>query len=99
MIDRISREAGMASLFIKDQETAEAVARVARRMGTSKTNLVREAVRRIEAELDAGDAASSAPHRLKAREIVEQFWREHPLPPPTGLKADKAFFDELSGDS
>jgi antitoxin VapB len=32
------------------------------------------------------------------RERLEAFWREHPLPPPTGEKADKAFFDELSGD-
>jgi antitoxin VapB len=28
-----------------------------------------------------------------------QAWRDaNPLPPPTGLKADEAFFDELSGE-
>ena len=30
--------------------------------------------------------------------LLEKFWAEHPVPPPTGLPADKAFFDELSGD-
>jgi len=29
---------------------------------------------------------------------LEKLWAKHPLPPPTGEVADKAFFDELSGD-
>lgn len=86
----------MASLFIKDHKTAEAVARVAQRMATSKTSVVREAVLRLEAALDSAQPAGAA--KRSSREIIEQFWKEHPLPPPTGLKADKAFFDELSGD-
>ena len=82
----------MASLFIKDAETAALVARVAERSGVTKTALVRELASAREAELDRGDK------RVSSRERLQKFWREHPLPPPTGLKADKAFFDELSGD-
>lgn len=82
----------MASLFIKDPKTAELVARVAKRSGVTKTALVKELAEEREAQLDRGQA------RLSSRERLKKFWREHPLPPPTGLKADKAFFDELSGD-
>lgn len=31
------------------------------------------------------------------RDRLALLWEEHPLPPPTGQAADKAFFDELSG--
>lgn len=82
----------MASLFIEDPETAEAVARVARRMGTSETDVVRQAVRKVEDELDHGERVATM------RERLEKHWREHPLPPPTGVKADKAFFDRLWGE-
>jgi antitoxin VapB len=82
----------MASLYIKDEETAALVARVAKRSGLTKTALVRELAIAREAELNRGE------QHMSAREKLEKFWREHPLPPPTGLKADKAFFDELSGD-
>lgn len=82
----------MGALYIKDDETADLVRRVAARSGMTNTDLVRELAAAREAELNRGE------RRLTAREKLERFWREHPLPPPTGLKADKAFFDELSGD-
>ena len=82
----------MASLYIKDPETAAIVARVAERSGMTKTALVRELVEAREAELDRGERLMTSRERLK------KFWREHPLPPPTGLRADKTFYDELSGD-
>ncbi len=82
----------MASLFIKDSETADLVTRVAKRLGTTKTDAVHRAMAELEAGLDRFDLNPDAPEWLK------QFWRDHPIPPPTGLKADKAFFDELSGD-
>jgi hypothetical protein len=31
-------------------------------------------------------------------ERLAAWHKTHPLPPPTGKLADKAFFDELSGD-
>lgn len=82
----------MASLFIKDNKTASLAERVAKRLGTTKTEAVRRGLEAIEAEMDRSEP------RETARQKLERFWREHPLPPPTGLKADKAFYDELSGD-
>ncbi|WP_213979193.1 type II toxin-antitoxin system VapB family antitoxin [Sphingomonas sp. dw_22] len=82
----------MGALYIKDEDTAALVRRVAERSGLTNTALIRELAAAREAELNRGE------RRLSAREKLERFWREHPLPPPTGLKADKAFFDELSGD-
>jgi antitoxin VapB len=76
-------------LYIKDDSVAALVDQLAKARGLTKQDAVRQAV---QAELD----------RLKrsvpAQEWLEAFWRAHPLPPPTGLLADKAFFDELSGD-
>jgi antitoxin VapB len=82
----------MAALYIKDPDTAAMVARVAERSGMTKTALVRELAAAREAELDR------AAKPVSSRERLQKFWDEHPLPPPTGLLADKAFFDELSGD-
>lgn len=86
----------MASLYIKDTEANDLADELAGRRGLTKTAAVKMALRR-ELERDAPkSAASPSP---SAREITEQFWRERGgLPPPTGLKADKAFYDELSGE-
>lgn len=82
----------MASLYIKDAETAEMVARVAKRSGLTKTALVRELVAAREAQLEAEVKP------LTLRERLEKFWREHPLGEPTGLEADKAFYDSLNDE-
>ncbi|MGN7158643.1 type II toxin-antitoxin system VapB family antitoxin [Sphingomonas sp. SAFR-052] len=82
----------MASLYIKDAATAAAVARVAKRLGTSKTQVVRDAIRRVEDDLD------KTTRRQDLREWMREYRAKHPLPPPTGLKADKAFYDWLSGE-
>jgi antitoxin VapB len=82
----------MASLFIKDSETAALAAEIAARLGTTKTELVRDLLRRKKAEL--GDVAP----KPDFVEWIKQYRRDHPLPPPTGLKADKAFFDALWGE-
>jgi antitoxin VapB len=89
---RDNRETMMASLHIKDEETYDVVTRLAERTGVSKTALVRDLAKAREAEMDLQEK------RLNAREKLEKFWREHPLPPPTGLKADKAFYDSLWGE-
>lgn len=82
----------MSSLYIKDAGTTELATRIASRLGTSKTGAVKKALQAIEANMDRADRHPDAP------EWLQQFWRDHPLPPPSGLLADKAFFDELSGD-
>jgi antitoxin VapB len=76
-------------LYIKDDATAELVSQLAALRGLSKQAAVRLAVK---AELDR--AAASIP----LRERLAKLWDAHPLPPPTGKVADKAFFDELSSD-
>ena len=79
----------MASLYIKDERTSALVDQLARLRGTSKTEAVRSAV---EAEL-ARSRRTATP-----RERLEDFYRRYPLPESSGRVADKAFFDELSGD-
>lgn len=84
----------MASLYIKDDETAALAGRMAERLGTTKTATVKRALRELEAALST--------HRREPMqstvEWLREYRKEHPLPPPTGLKADKAFYDWLSGE-
>lgn len=82
----------MASLYIKDSETAEAVARLAKKRGVTKTQAVRDAVLRAEAELP------SLAERLDWISWIHRHRSANPLPKPTGQPADKAFFDEMWGE-
>ena len=74
-------------LFIKDDATADLVAQLARLRGTTKQAAVKQAVR---AELHR------AAQKVCLRVRFSQLRDLHPLPEPTGLEADKAFFDALS---
>jgi antitoxin VapB len=76
-------------LYIKDEATTQLVNELARQEGSSKQDAVKLAV---QAALD--QRAKDMP----LRERLALWRRLHPLPPPTGKIADKAFFDELSGD-
>ena len=76
-------------LYIKDDTTAGLVAQLAKKRGVSKQDAVRLAV---QAELRRMAEA------IPLRERISAWRKEHPMPPPTGQKADKAFFDELSGE-
>lgn len=79
----------MASLYIKDQETAALAERVSRRLGTSKTNAVRRALAALERTM---------PDRPSTNALLAKLddWRaRHPLPAETGKAADKAFYDQL----
>jgi antitoxin VapB len=80
----------MASLYIKDHETADLVRRVAARSGKTNTALIRELAKAREEELDHAE-----PTQLTPREKLEKFWRDHPRPRPAPFVADKAFFDNL----
>ena len=77
-------------LYIKDDTTAALVAELARKRGVSKQDAVRLAV---QAELRRIAEA------IPLRERIAAWRKEHPMPTPTRLKADKAFFDEISGES
>jgi antitoxin VapB len=76
-------------LYIKDDRTAELVAKLAKLRGVSKQEAVRMSV---AAELNR--AAEAIP----LRERFSALRQAHPLPPPTGHVADKAFFDALTGE-
>ena len=76
-------------LYIKDDTTAELVDQLAKLRGLTKQAAVEFAVR---AEL------KKAIEAVPLRERLSKLWDEHPLPPATGKAADKAFFDDLSGD-
>lgn len=86
----------MASLYIKSEKTADRVAQLAERLGLSKTATVDRALDEMAANLDRDER--DTPERRTAREKLIDFWDGDPLPPPTGLKADKAFFDRLWGE-
>jgi len=76
-------------LYIKDDYTAGLVDQLARLRGLSKQDAVKMAV---QAELDR--AANLVPLRDRFAAVRA----EHPLPPSTGERADKAFFDEVAGE-
>ena len=82
----------MASLYIEDEEIGERVTEYARRLGATKTETIRRALDALEPAIPAAPRRPDLLARLDA-------WRAaHPLPPPTGVKADKAFFDEMWDD-
>jgi len=76
-------------LYIKNDDTARLVDKLAKLQGVSKQDAVRLAV---TAELER--IAESVP----LRDRFARLRAAHPLPSPTGVAADKAFFDELSGE-
>jgi antitoxin VapB len=73
-------------LYIKDDETAALVAQLAQLHGRSKQGAVRMAV---EAALNKAAELILVEARLR------KLWSENPLPPPTGKRVNKAFFDDL----
>ncbi len=76
-------------LYIRDDVTAALVAALAKQRGITKQDAVKLAV---QAELDRAKEVIPLRQRFAALRAAR------PVPPPTGLLADKAFFDELSGE-
>lgn len=81
----------MATLRI-DDHVLKRVERLAHRLGMTGEEAIDRGLAEFEAGLDRSARNPDAP------EWLVKFWHDHPLPPPTGLKADKAFFDWLSGE-
>jgi antitoxin VapB len=78
------------AFHVRDKTTDTLVRKLADQRGVGLTEAVRQAV---SAELDRQE--TDAGERLRRmREISDEIARR----PRTGLKADKAFFDEISGD-
>jgi antitoxin VapB len=82
----------MTSLYIKDAQTSALATEVARRTGKTKTAVVREALQEFRHKL---------PPEQPTEDLVaawREYRRQNPLGPPTGKKADKAFYDSLEED-
>lgn len=79
----------MASLYVKDEETSGLAARLAARRGISKTAAVKLALQR---ELARDEET------VPLRERMAEWRKANPLGAPTGLTADKAFYDSLNDE-
>ena len=77
------------AFHVRDGETDALVRELARREGVGLTEAVKRAVRE---RLRSGEKQVPLRHRLK--KIQDEIAKY----PDTGLKADKAFFNDLSGD-
>ncbi len=78
------------AFHVKDRATDIAVRRLAKLKGKTLTETIREAV-----EHEYQQARSAIPLIERLRPIQDEL---RSLSKPGGLPADKAFFDELSGD-
>lgn len=83
------------AFHIRDPETDRIVRDLAARTGATLTDAVREAVAEKLARVERmQERAGQQPLREQIREIQDRVAARG----KTGLKADKAFFDWLSGD-
>lgn len=78
------------AFHVRDKETDTLVRELARKRGVGLTEAVKQAVR---TELDRKE--DEVARKLAAMKAISD---EVASWPRTGLKANKAFFDELSGD-
>lgn len=86
---RAEQQALSAPFLIEDQDVVRMIARVADERGTEMHEVARLA---IEDYAKRHDMAQRGP------EWLERYWREHPMPLPTGLVADKRFYDSLNDE-
>jgi antitoxin VapB len=73
----------------------ELAVQLAEQLGTSPEQVIEQALTALEASLPKPQAEQT---RMNYAEWVEEFHRTHPLPPRTGLLADKAFYDSLNDE-
>lgn len=86
---RAEQQALSAPFLIEDEALVREIARLADGRGATMAEIVALAITDYAARFDPEHPAP---------EWLQRFWREHPLPLPTGLKADKRFYDSLSGE-
>lgn len=77
------------TFYVKDPATDKAVRRLAKLKNKTLTETIREAV-----ENEYREIKGTPPLRERIRRIQDRLAQF----PPTGLEADKAFYDDLSGD-
>jgi antitoxin VapB len=80
------------TIYLKDEATSRAVRKLAKLRGTTLTDAVRSAV--TEALVQEGEANRRQKVRNDLKALQDKFAKHT----KSGLEADKAFFDDLSGD-
>lgn len=86
---RAEQQALSAPFLIEDEEVVRTIAKLADERGTPMAEIITLAIKDY---FDRHSISSPAP------EWLQKFWRDHPLPLPTGLKADKHFYDSLNDE-
>lgn len=87
-LTRAEQQALSAPLLIEDQEVVRTIARLADERGTPMEEIVRLAITDYHRS-----------HKMrKVSDRLQRYWDEHPLPLPSGLKADKRFYDSLNDE-
>lgn len=88
-LTRAEQQALSAPLLIEDEALVRVIARLADERGTAMQAIVALAIQ------DYADRhALTSPYP----EWLRRFWIDHPLPLPSGLKADKRFYDSLNDE-
>lgn len=77
----------MGALYVKDDEALRLAEELAKRRGITKVAAVRLAL--------SNELAREPENKRDLLAWLDDHRRRNPLPPPTGVKADKAFFDEM----
>ncbi|ANC88175.1 CopG family transcriptional regulator [Sphingomonas sp. NIC1] len=88
-LTRAEAQALSAPFLIEDEDLVRAIARLADERGTAMHEIVALAI-----EDYAARHALTSPHP----EWLRRYWIDHPLPLPSGLKADKRFYDSLNDE-
>ena len=86
---RAEEEALSAPFLIEDEAVVRSIARLADERGTPMQEIIALAV---------ADYAHRHSLASPAPEWLQRYWAEHPLPLPSGLKADKRFYDSLNDE-
>lgn len=86
---RAQEQALSAPFLIEDEEVVRTVAQIADERGTPMAEIVRLAVADYLKRHEAGRPTAT---------WLQKYWAAHPLPLPTGLVADKRFYDSLSDE-
>ena len=88
-LSRAEQQALSAPFLIEDTDLVLMIARLADERGTPMHAIVECAV---------ADYARRHALSERAPEWLERFWQDHPMPLPSGLEADKRFYDSLNDE-
>ena len=88
-LSRAEQQALSAPFLIEDTDVVRAIARLADERGTPMHKIV---------ELAIADYMRRHALGTPAPEWLARFWHNHPMPLPSGLVADKRFYDSLNDE-